>query len=374
MAQPGNLSPEVIAALLAGTDPTGQGLWGTSQMRYTTPDVDGSWGGLEGARQVGTPEQVFVQTLDKNTSNLWDANGNYLGVNSGPTDSQGLTNFVLAALAMYAGGQGLAGMTGGTSAAAAGGAEALGAGAAEGAAAGGEMLAGGAGVGTGGATIALTPAEIAAGVTAPTSAAVMGTMPVLPAAAGAATGGLLGSAASSGAPYTTAAADSSAASSSLGLGPNAGSVPASVNLTNAGGTTAVGASNFMGLDNNTWAKLAGAAFGAATSGDQNQQSSQTREPWGPAQDWLKQNIASGQALQQQYQAQPFSPLQQQAYTNQFGLLNNINANAGQLFAGMNANSSGANAYDRNNPRRQLTGSTVQAPTFGLLNPSFKFGG
>lgn len=366
MAQPGNLSPEVIAALLAGNDPTGQGLWGTSQMRYTTPDVDGSWGGLEGARQVGTPEQIFVQTLDKNASNIWDANGNYLGVNSGPTDSQGLTNFVLAALAMYAGGQGLAGMTGGAEAAAGAGAGM------EGAAAGGEMLAGGAGVGTGGATIALTPAEIAAGVVAPTSAEVMATMPALGAAGGATAGSLAG--ASSASPYTTAAADSSAANSSLGLGANSGSVPASVNLTNAGGTMETGASKFMGLDNSTWAKLAGAAFGAATSGDQNQQSSQTREPWGPAQDWIKQNIASGQALQQQYQAQPFSPLQQQAYTNQFGLLNNINANAGQLFAGMNANSSGANAYDRNNPRRQLTGSTVQAPTFGLLNPSFKFGG
>lgn len=341
MAQPGNLSPEVIAALLAGNDPTGQGLWGTSQMRYTTPGVDGSWGGLESARQVGTPEQIFVQTLNPNTSNVWDANGVYQGLNSGDTDSQGLTKFVLAALAMYAGGQGLAGMTGGEAA--------LGAGAgAESAAAGGEMLAGGAGVGTGGATIALTPAEIAAGVVAPTSAEVMATMPALGAAGGAAAGGLAG--ASSASPYTTAAGDSQAANAALGQGANAGSVPSSVNLTNAGGTMATGAGNFMGLDYDTWAKLAGAAVGAATSGDQNQQSSQTREPWGPAQGWLKDMIGQGQALQQQYAKQPIGPGLQAAFGNQAGLLDAINQQAPGWLAGMQANANGQQGYDRFNPR------------------------
>ena len=69
----------------------------------------------------------------------------------------------------------------------------------------------------------------------------------------------------------------------------------------------------------------GAAIGAvggllSSSGDSNggagtQQ--QKKEPWGPAQPWLLQNLLQGQQLQNQYTAAPFSPRQEAAYDNSY---------------------------------------------------------
>lgn len=100
-------------------------------------------------------------------------------------------------------------------------------------------------------------------------------------------------------------------------------------------------------------KAAGALAGAASSRDQTQ--SANRDPWGPAQPLLKDLIAQAQTLSQQYQQQPFSPAQQTAYGNQAGLLNAMTSSAPGLLAGFGANASGANNYDRANPRRALTG-------------------
>lgn len=44
---------------------------------------------------------------------------------------------------------------------------------------------------------------------------------------------------------------------------------------------------------------------------------QSKEPWAPAQPWLLSNIVQGQAMQNQYAAQPFSPKQQAAYDNSY---------------------------------------------------------
>ena len=99
--------------------------------------------------------------------------------------------------------------------------------------------------------------------------------------------------------------------------------------------------------------LLGAIAGAADGGDKQQTSS--RDPWAPAQPFLKQQLDQGQALATQYQQQPFSASQQTAYGNLGGLLDTINKNAGGLLGGFNANATGANNYDRSNPRRQLTG-------------------
>lgn len=65
------------------------------------------------------------------------------------------------------------------------------------------------------------------------------------------------------------------------------------------------------------AGLLGAVVGAATSGNKTATTNTQREPWGPAQDWIKDNIARGQALQRDYQANPFSSLQKNAYQNVF---------------------------------------------------------
>ncbi len=48
-------------------------------------------------------------------------------------------------------------------------------------------------------------------------------------------------------------------------------------------------------------------------------SSASKEPWAAAQPWLLSNLAQGQALQSQYQAQPFSAQQQAAYDNSYAL-------------------------------------------------------
>jgi hypothetical protein len=114
------------------------------------------------------------------------------------------------------------------------------------------------------------------------------------------------------------------------------------------------------------ARLGLAAAAAADSKDRQQVTQQ--EPWGPAQPFLKGLIGDTADLWSKYRDQPMSDLQRQAYGNQFGLLNAMNGMAPGLLSGMNANSSGANNYDRTNPRRSLVGNTAQlqwAP--GLLN-------
>lgn len=127
-------------------------------------------------------------------------------------------------------------------------------------------------------------------------------------------------------------------------------------------TLSNGASNWAS-DPNNWLKLAGAVGGAVDAKDQTQ--TQTRDPWGPAQPYILEALQQGQKLNQQYQAQPFSPQQQAAYNNLGGLLNLANTNAPGLLSGFQANAMGANNYDRSNPRKALTGS---APMQGNWNP------
>lgn len=127
-------------------------------------------------------------------------------------------------------------------------------------------------------------------------------------------------------------------------------------------TISNGASNWIS-DPNNWLKLAGAVGGAVDAKDQTQ--TQTRDPWGPAQPYILEALQQGQKLNQQYQAQPFSPQQQTAYNNLGGLLNLANTNAPGLLSGFQANATGANNYDRSNPRKSLLGS---APMQGNWNP------
>lgn len=121
---------------------------------------------------------------------------------------------------------------------------------------------------------------------------------------------------------------------------------------------------FLGSD---WTKLGLAGLAAYDAKDQKQ--TMTKDPWGPAQPYLKGLMADGATLYDQYKQTPFSDQQKTAYNNLGGLLNTINANAGGLMSGFQANASGANNYDRSNPRRQLTGSTFDMGQFmpGLLN-------
>lgn len=135
--------------------------------------------------------------------------------------------------------------------------------------------------------------------------------------------------------------------------------------TTAAGALVNGAKDVMGSGGLNWGGVLGAAAGALDSRDQEQK--QSRDPWEPAQGFLKQQIGQGQDLSNRYQANPFSADQMAAYNNQFGLLNAINQNAGGLLGGFNANASGANQFVRGQPQR-LQGSTFNLGGYtpGLL--------
>jgi hypothetical protein len=79
----------------------------------------------------------------------------------------------------------------------------------------------------------------------------------------------------------------------------------------------------------TWGYIGGAAVGVVGNAllNSNKGSSQTaggagtttdtKAPWAAAQPWIQQNMAQGQALQNQYANQPFNLQQQQAFNNQY---------------------------------------------------------
>jgi len=71
-----------------------------------------------------------------------------------------------------------------------------------------------------------------------------------------------------------------------------------------------GAVASYGLNQLNKPSSASSSLGAGTTQD-------TKAPWAAAQPWLTQNLQQGQALQNQYAAQPFSAQQQQAYNNQY---------------------------------------------------------
>ena len=122
----------------------------------------------------------------------------------------------------------------------------------------------------------------------------------------------------------------------------------------------------------TLLQLGGAALGALSSQDQEQTTTQKNEPWAPAQQWIKDNIASGQALQKQYAEHPFSPGQQTAYGNMYGLLNSFNT---EMLPGLLGNANAmSQGYDRYAPKE-----TRSKPKFGAVGSTWapgllKFGG
>lgn len=69
---------------------------------------------------------------------------------------------------------------------------------------------------------------------------------------------------------------------------------------------------------NAGVAIGGALLGSMNSGESGGASqSQNKEPWAPAQPWLMQNLLQGQALQNRYTAEPFSPQQRAAYDNSY---------------------------------------------------------
>lgn len=140
----------------------------------------------------------------------------------------------------------------------------------------------------------------------------------------------------------------------------------------AGGVVPAASKGLLSGIGPTLLQLGGAALGAASSQDQEQTTTTKNEPWGPAQDWIKSNIAAGQALQQKYTDQPFSPGQQTAYGNLYGLLNSYNT---EMLPGLLGNANAmSQGYDRYAPKE-----TRSRPNFGAVGSTWapgllKFGG
>lgn len=104
----------------------------------------------------------------------------------------------------------------------------------------------------------------------------------------------------------------------------------------------------------SWGAVVGAGvglLGSAMSSDKNggagaQSQTSSKEPWAPAQPWLLRNLVQGQALQDQYTAQPFSPKQQAAYDNSYAQSDYMRQLVPSLLGQMGNQGVG---FDANNP-------------------------
>lgn len=350
------------------------GLWdqfgatADTQERYRGNDVPANWDVLKGYQfgSYGQPGQMQYEAL-KDPTGATVAENQYRDSPVSPLEKAALLAGFTALTAGAAGFGPLAG--GATTGAGAAGAAGLGE---------GGLLSLPSSIGTiaaNGAPLAasgfapLTAAEIGGGLSSlagPGALAAVGGSAALGGAAGGAggasnLGGALGS------------ADKAAMFSGAGYGPGmtGGQTGLFDSVLGATGSPTAANAATSALGNLTggglpWGQIAGAALGALSSKDQTQATN--RDPWAPAQDFIKQQIGQGQQLANQYQQQPFSAAQQTGYNNLGGLLNAINGGAQGLLSGFSANASGANNYDRNNPRKLLTGSNFNLGGFnpGLL--------
>jgi len=109
--------------------------------------------------------------------------------------------------------------------------------------------------------------------------------------------------------------------------------------------------------------VAGSVLGGLLGGSGgNASTTQNKEPWGPAQDWLKSNISTGQSLQNYYQQNPFSDAQKQAYGNSFGMSDMYRQMMPQLMSQMPTGT-----FNRTSPlqRPQMMNFTPQGGNLGF---------
>lgn len=335
---------DVLAQLLAGQEVPG---WSTAYSPktiyqggdagdYYIPNV----GYTEGpqAFQYKDPTKEWYSTYDPSGALMSEGNGN----------NKMTTKDYLTYLALVVG----AGALGGAGGAAAGGAEAGGMTAAEawgsGAGLGGDTLSA---MGTTGGNGLLGAGSAGGGMTA--------------AEAWGSGAGLGGDTLSAGGANLGAGGYTSAAGGAAGAGGGAGGgglweaaksvvSPAVSALTSGNGSTLGG--------------LLGAGLGALSSKDQT--TSGTKDPWAPAQDFIKQQIAQGQSLSNQYQANQFSDAQKTAYGNLASIINGANANAPNMSDFINRQMSGGTAYDPRDPYKNIgkgVSQIVGPGPSGLLN-------
>lgn len=352
-----SINPELLAQILALAQGAGTANNGGQQFSGTGPlqdwtvdtrrDVIGrTGGGGESSTEIyGDPitrlyQQTGHETWGQDTANVFDAQGNYIGPSSGDSEALSLAKFIASAVGGYYGTNALNGAMGGAAA-------------------------GSAGAGSGGMVNGAFLGEgVASGVGAWDAAAGLG-------AAGAGGGGAAGlssadKAAMLGAEgYGAGMTGAETAAYGAGAGSGGGLTMSQIGSGLKTGVDALGGGGGV-------AALLGGVAGAKDGGDKTQ--STNRDPWAPAQDFLKQQIGQGQQLSVQYQAQPFSGAQKAGYNNMASLLDLVNNNAGGLLSGFQANASGANQFQRGNPRG-LIGSSF-SPTAEQWNPQTygRFGG
>ena len=303
MAFAQQLDPALLQQLLAGTAGGG----------WTSTSGQNGWTGGESGGASGPMQTNFYDiSSDPNTYGVYDAAGTLQDTRSKESSSAQLGRFLAGAAAMYGAGSLInGGMLG---------------------------FGGGAGAAPG---VAYSPGAVQSSITGLTDT-LGGIAP--------ASSSMIPAASFNVAPAVGAAAASGAAGA-------AGAAGASAPGASSGLAKALSGAGSLG-------NVIGAALGAASSRDQEQSANQTstskttKDPYAPAKPFIDQMIGQGQQLATQYQQQPFSQAQQTAYNNFGGLLNAINGGVGGLTQGMVAASSGANNYDRSNPRKALQGGGI----------------
>jgi hypothetical protein len=184
------------------------------------------------------------------------------------------------------------------------------------------------------ATQTITPFSTAAGLAS--AAAPAATTSAAPVAATAPASGLLADAGASAVPVnTTTMAGVDAASTAAGAASGAAypGLSTGAGIGAAGGAMTADELLKLASDNKG---LIGAALGALGSGNSSTSTTANKDPWAPAQEWMKANLARGQQLQKQYQDNPFSAFQQQAYNNSAGLGNQFRGMVNGMTPQLNA--------------------------------------
>ena len=107
------------------------------------------------------------------------------------------------------------------------------------------------------------------------------------------------------------------------------------------------------------APVIGGLIGGSSSGN-SQGGTQTvnKDPWSAAQPWMRQNLTTGQNLQNYYQTNPFNAQQQSAYSNLGSGADYIN----RAVPGLLQQFSQPTGFDRSNPTARPSPINFSAPS------------